>query len=143
MPSHYQKQKVLELLEGINSYDYVLTPQEREKMILTELFQAKDYMTIDEMASLLSVSRGTVVNDLKAVRKWLSKHELMLESLPRFGMRIKGCERDMRRAVTTLLFENMEIEKALNLIKAPVYRRINIVTNRQIKKLFQDLKYRL
>ena len=68
------------------------------------------------------------------------KARTMLESLPRLGMRIKGCERDMRRAVTTLLFENMEIEKALNLIKAPVYRRINIVTNRQIKKLFQDME---
>ncbi|MGI5858609.1 MAG: BglG family transcription antiterminator [Tepidanaerobacteraceae bacterium] len=139
IPSHYQKQRILELLEGISSYNYVLTPLERKKMILTELFQAKDFMTIDEMASILSVSRGTVANDLKAVRKWLSKHELKLESLPRFGIRVKGCEKDMRRAVISLLSENMEIEKALNLIKAPINRRINIVTDRQLKKLFQDL----
>ena len=26
IPSHYQKQRILELLEGISSYNYVLTP---------------------------------------------------------------------------------------------------------------------
>lgn len=138
-PLLHQRQKITTLLEEINSYNYVLTPQERKTIILTELFQAKDYTTIDEIASILSVSRGTVVNDLKGVRKWLLKYGLQLESLPRFGMRIKGREQNLRRAAISLLSENMEIEKALNFIKAPIHRRINIVANQQIKKLFQDL----
>ena len=139
-PSYYQRLKILKLLESISSYNYVLTPEERKKMILTELFQAKDFITIEDMATLLSVSRGTVVNDLKAVRNWLVKHELKLKSLPRFGIKIVGSEKDMRRAVVFLLSENMEIEKALNLIKAPLNRRLNIVTDRQLKRLFQDLE---
>lgn len=35
------KNRVLSLLEGVNSYNYVLTPREREKVILSELFRAK------------------------------------------------------------------------------------------------------
>lgn len=137
MPS--QKQKIMTLLEEITSYNYVLTPKERQTMILTELFQAKDYITIDEIADVLSVSRGTVSNDLKPVRTWLAHHNLQLESVPHFGLKVKGYEQDLRRAVISLLSENMEVEKALNLIKTPIHRRINIVADKQIKKLFQDL----
>ena len=39
-----------------------------------------------------------------------------------------------------LLSENIEIEKALNLIKSPINRRMNVVTDRQLTKLFQDLE---
>ena len=139
-PSYNERLKILELLESINSYNYILTPEERKKMILTELFQAKEFTTIDEMAKLLSVSRGTVVKDLKAVRDWLSKHGLKLESLPRYGIKVKGSEKNMRGAVMALLSENIEIEKALNLIKSPINRRMNVVTDRQLTKLFQDLE---
>lgn len=139
-PTYYQKLKLLKLLESISSYNYVLTREERKKMILTELFQAKDFTTIDDMARLLSVSRGTVINDLKEVRKWLTTYHLKLDSLPRFGIKITGSEKDMRRAVVSLLSENIEVEKALNLIKAPLNRRLNVVTERQLKKLFQDLE---
>ncbi len=140
LPSYYQKLKIFKLLESISSYNYALTPEERKKLILTELFQAKDFTTIEEMATLLSVSRGTVVNDLKAVGNWLAKHDLKLYSRPRFGIKIVGNEKDMRRAVVTLLSENIEMEKALNLIKAPINRRMSVVTDRQLKTLFQDLE---
>jgi len=139
-PSHYERLKILNLLESMGSYNYVLTPDERKKLILTELFQAKDFVTIEEMADLLCVSRGTVVNDLKDVRKWLLKHDLKLKSLPRFGIKIIGSEKDLRKAVVSLLSENIEMERALNLIKAPINRRMNVVTDRQLKKLFEDLE---
>ena len=57
-PSYHRKIKILKLLESIGSYNYVLTPEERKKLILTELFQAKGFNTIEEMANLLCVSRG-------------------------------------------------------------------------------------
>ncbi|NLN41777.1 MAG: BglG family transcription antiterminator [Clostridiales bacterium] len=139
-PSYYQRLKILGLLESIGSYNYVLTPEERKKLILTELFQAKDFITIEDISNLLSVSRGTVVNDLKEVRKWLAKHELKLKSAPRYGIKIVGSEKDLRKAVVFLLSENIELEKALNLIKGPINRKINVVTDRQLKKLFQDLE---
>jgi len=139
-PSHYERLRILNLLESMGSYNYVLTPDERKKLILTELFQAKDFVTIEELADLLCVSRGTVVNDLKEVREWLLKHDLKLKSLPRFGIKIVGSEKDLRKAVVSLLSENIETERALNLIKAPINRRINVVTDRQLKKLFEDFE---
>jgi len=133
------KNRVLSLLEGVNSYNYVLTPREREKVILSELFRAKSYTTIEHLADLLSVSRGTVINDLKRVKKWLSTQNLKLKSSPRHGIKIQGNELDLRRAVVTLLSENIEIEKALDILKAPVRRRINVAMDEQVKKLFEDL----
>ncbi|MDK2880049.1 MAG: mannitol operon transcriptional activator [Thermoanaerobacteraceae bacterium] len=137
------KNRVLSLLEGITSYNYVLTPYEREKVILSELFRAKSYTTIEYLADLLSVSRGTVINDLKRVKKWLSAQNLKLESSPRYGLKIQGNEMDLRRAVITFLSENVEIEKALDILKAPVHRRMNVVMDEQVKKLFEDLDVRL
>lgn len=133
------KEKILSLLEGIDSYNYVLSPEERQKVILSELFQAKDYITIDHLAKVLSVSRGSVINDLKKVREWLAGQNLELESSPRYGIKVLGDEKDLRRAVVNILTENLEMEKALNIIKAPIYRRTGLAMDRQLKKLFEDL----
>jgi transcriptional antiterminator/mannitol/fructose-specific phosphotransferase system IIA component (Ntr-type) len=133
------KEKALSLLEGIDSYNYVLSPEERQKVILSELFQAKDYITIEHLAEVLSVSRGSVINDLKKVKEWLIDQNLELESSPRYGIKVLGNEKDLRRAVVNLLTENVEMEKALNIIKAPIHRRIGVAVDRQLKKLFEDL----
>lgn len=133
------KEKVLSLLNGIDSYNYVLSPEERQKVILSELFQTKDFLTIKYLAEVLSVSRGSVINDLKKVRKWLKAQNLEMESLPRYGIKVKGKEKDLRRAVVNLLTENLEMEKALNIIKAPVHSRIDVALDLQIKKLFENL----
>ncbi|MCG8482869.1 MAG: HTH domain-containing protein, partial [Clostridia bacterium] len=85
-PSTCQRQKIHSLLEGLNSYDYILTPQERKRNILAELFKAKDYITIEDMATHISVSRGTVLNDLRDIRQWFLNQGLRLESLPHFGI---------------------------------------------------------
>ena len=58
----------------------------------------------------------------------------------RCGIKIAGSEKDLRKAVVSLLSENIEIERALKLIKGPINRRMNLVTDRQLKKLFQDLE---
>lgn len=137
--SREAKDKALSLIEGMRGYDYALSPQEREKVILSELFRARSYVTIGHLADLMSVSRGTVINDLKRVRRWLASHDLKLESSPRYGIKVEGNEAALRRAVIALLLENMDIERALDVIRAPVYRHISVTVDEQVKKLFEDL----
>jgi len=137
--SSEQKNEVLTLISNINSYNYILTPRERQNAILIELLQAENYITIEYLTEILSVSRGTIINDLRKVKVWLTRYNLKLKSSPRYGIKIEGSEKDLRKAVVALLTDNMEIEKALKIIKTPLSRQINVVMDQQIKKLFEDL----
>jgi len=141
-PSKY-KSMVLSLLSKINNYAYTLKPEEREKVILSELFQTKNYITMEHLAELLSVSRGTVINDLKKVKSWLLSKSLKLKSSHKHGIKILGDEQDLRRAAVALISENVEIDKVLDIIKAPLTRRVNVAMDQQVKKLFEDLDIEL
>lgn len=137
--SNEVRNRVMSLLNGNKSYTYVLSPQEREQLILNELFRVKSYITIKGLADLLAVSRGTVINDLKRVRDWLSAQNLKLKSSRRYGIKIEGSEIDLRRAIIKLLLNNIEIEQALNILKASVRRCMNMEIAEQVKKMFEDL----
>lgn len=134
-----QRNKVLKLISNISSYNYVLTPRERQNIILSQLLQTKNYITIGSLSEILSVSRSTVINDLRKVKGWLIKNNLKLKSSPGHGINIEGNEKDLRNAVVSLLAENVELEKAFEIIKAPLNRRINVTVDQQVKNLFEDL----
>ncbi|MGB9840959.1 BglG family transcription antiterminator [Thermovenabulum sp.] len=136
------KRKIISLLNNENmkkDYKFYFSPKEREKIILCELFSTKNYITIDYLSNLLKVSRGTIINDLQRISKWLNSQKLTLKTSPRYGIKIHGDEANLRRAVIKLLSENVEIDKALDFIKLPIYRRLNTTIEEQIKKLFEDM----
>lgn len=97
---------VLLLLNEVDPYHYALSPEERMNVLLIELLQEEDYITINDMADRLLVSRSTVIKDLKLVEQWLDCHHLTLESLPKRGIKACGDEKHLRQAVATLLKNN-------------------------------------
>ncbi|MCF6095748.1 BglG family transcription antiterminator [Thermovorax subterraneus] len=137
--SREYKEKVLFLLNKFGRYNCGLTKEEREKFILLELFRARDYITIENLSNILGVSRGTVISDLKKVKKWLRKYNVELESSPHYGIKIKGEETDIRRAVVYLFSEYIDIEKALDVMKTSAYGHKNSAINSQLKKLFENI----
>ncbi|SNX53490.1 BglG family transcription antiterminator [Thermoanaerobacterium sp. RBIITD] len=137
------KDKVLELLDNVSIYHYALSQKERVNIILSNLIGQKDYTTINTLADNLMVSRSTIINDLDKVRKWLSDHGLELKSAPKYGIKVLGDEKKLRKAAIELLTETIDIEKALDIVKMPMYTRINVGMDNEIKKLFEniDLSY--
>ncbi|AGB20096.1 BglG family transcription antiterminator [Thermoanaerobacterium thermosaccharolyticum] len=137
------KDKVLELLDDVSIYHYALSQKERVNIILSNLIGQKDYTTINALADNLMVSRSTIINDLDKVRKWLSDHGLELKSAPKYGIKVLGDEKKLRKAAIELLTETIDIEKALDIVKMPMYTRINVGMDNEIKKLFEniDLSY--
>ncbi|MFW5794883.1 MAG: BglG family transcription antiterminator [Bacillota bacterium] len=109
------------LIENISyekgTYSYVLSPDERIKIILCELLQRKDYITTKELSEILMVSRSTVINDLKKVKKWLKDRDIQFISLPNYGLKIKGEEKKIRRATIEILTEALDINKTINVAK--------------------------
>lgn len=130
--SQDDKKKLYSIISCIDNSSYVLTSQERQNIILTELLQVQDFITIEHLSCLLSVSRNTIKNDLKKVKLWLERHGLKLTSLPRHGIKIEGEEKDLRRVAVSLLTEALDIKDALEIIRSPLRRK-------SINKLFEDI----
>lgn len=139
-----EKYRLKETLKTVDAVTYVLSQDERKKLIFLELIQHEGYVTIDQLADKLMVSRGTLTSDIKNVRKWLEEYNLELRSVSKHGIRISGDEKKIRNAAVEMLTKNMSMDKALTADKTPVYDDTNIVINNQLlKELFDngDVKY--
>lgn len=64
----------------------------RASYLLNDLLQRNDWITLDELAGILFVSRASISNDLKRITPILEKHGLTLERRPRYGIRVVGSE---------------------------------------------------
>ena len=132
------RNKALSFLDTLSPYYYNLSQKERVNVILSELIQQRDYITINTLAEKLMVSRSTVISDLKKVKEWLEERGLYLKALPKYGVKVVGDEKQLRRAAIELLTEAIDIDKALDIVKAPFYGR-SLGGSSQIAKLFEDI----
>ncbi|MGB9812892.1 MAG: BglG family transcription antiterminator [Thermovenabulum sp.] len=151
-----EKQDLLEVLKRKIKFYYYSTPKERQNKILSELFKAKGFITIETISNLLGVSRSTAIKDLLKVSEWLYKNNLKLITLPRYGVKIDGDERAIRRAALLFLRENLgtdlplleEIESQNVLInKDPIMKLlegidINLIVN-AVKKAEEQFNINL
>jgi transcriptional antiterminator/mannitol/fructose-specific phosphotransferase system IIA component (Ntr-type) len=134
-----EKNNVLNLLGEIDLNQYVLSQDERIIMILTELLKIRDYITMDKLAETLIVSRSTILKDIDKVKEWLLKENLELISSKRHGVKIIGEERNIRKAAISLLTNNVDIYKALDLIKASKASRTEFGLDKYHKEFFKDI----
>ena len=72
--------------------DPAVTTTNRANYLLNDLLQRHDWITLDELAGILFVSRASISNDLKRIVPTLEKHGLTLEKRPRYGIRVAGSE---------------------------------------------------
>ncbi|GAA0592148.1 BglG family transcription antiterminator [Virgibacillus siamensis] len=85
-----------------------LSPEERREKILITLFETLKPVSSNQFATLLSVSRRTIVDDLKEVQSWLFEHGLDLEYLQNKGFRIKGSEKSFRESYVEVLTQHYQ-----------------------------------
>lgn len=84
------------LLEG-NFYNYKLSKEERKKVASAIIVNSADYITLASIADRLNVSRATVINDLKEIKKFIRQGNLEVISHANKGLRIDGLESDKRK----------------------------------------------
>lgn len=68
------------------------TPAERVEHVLVDLVTRDDWITLDDLAARLYVSRSAVSNDLKEVEQRIARFGLAIEKRPHYGMRVQGPE---------------------------------------------------
>lgn len=132
-----------EYKRNLNVYDYnQCSPGYRQQYILKTLFKNKYTYTIQLLADDLYCSKGTIINELISVQKWLEKHGLRLRRKQNQGLWIEGSEKAYRDAMMSLfsqlkengeeVINNDEVEK--------LDYRIDYINYKKIKQLFPRLK---
>ncbi|MDP2814410.1 MAG: PTS sugar transporter subunit IIA [Erysipelotrichaceae bacterium] len=97
------KDKIRDTFNLAYKGNYINRNHERLHIILIHLLKNDSILTIEKLEELLSVSRNTVVNDLKNVRGFLDDFDLILES--QNGYVITGSEIN-RRALFSHVFND-------------------------------------
>jgi transcriptional antiterminator/mannitol/fructose-specific phosphotransferase system IIA component (Ntr-type) len=77
-------------------YEYVLTKEERCNAIILNILNDNTYISTDHLAVKLSISRSTLLTDLKSVKKLLAQHQLNLCSKRGLGLWVEGSEEAIR-----------------------------------------------
>ncbi|WP_229346449.1 BglG family transcription antiterminator [Halanaerobium polyolivorans] len=137
------KQKFSKSLDYRDPY----SPEKRRQLILKWLLQSDKNYTIQKLADKLYLSRTTVYKDLDKVEAWLNKYNLKLERKRRYGLKIKGEEKNWRKAVAdllTLLKGSEELKHILgeDEISNLEESRIDLNTYQDLKLLFANIDFK-
>ena len=116
-------------------------PRDRQKMLLVELLQMKEPVKLYYYTSKFGVSISTLSNDLDKVEIWLSKYNLKLIRKAGLGVYVSGEEKDFRRAMISLLYENLSEEELMMIIKntVPGFQTKESVTQASVRNRLLDL----
>lgn len=96
-------EKFLQLNEGDTQVDHLDNAQKRIHYILQKLLFSQTYITQDELAQEIYVSRNTIMNYLKTIRIMICEYHLSLTSRPNLGIRIEGNEEAKRACFMELI----------------------------------------
>lgn len=127
----------------------------RVSLIIFLLLQNAGYISLNQIAEILEVSRGTVLNDMEEVKTELTKNGINLESRTGYGVKVTGDEKSIRHLLSRIsgrienhsvaleFFEfiaeldfSSEMEKFLSLL-----HKYNInITNTAIESILFHLK---
>jgi mannitol operon transcriptional antiterminator len=126
-------------LVRIGTYYYTLSPEERRHYILMELIASKDYITIQSLAEKLSVSRSTVISDLKELRAWAKNYPFQIVSKTKEGIRIKGDEKKLRKLFMEILLNHVDPELIVREIQEQWLRPKDLGLEKEFRELFSDI----
>ena len=147
------KNRLQQLLDGYY-VEKQYKPEERQYLIISELMQMKEPVKLYYFTSIFGVTEGTLSNDLDKVQEWFKSHSLKLIRKPGLGIYVEGKEKDFRKAMISLLYENLDENQLLQIIKDSVggsefnkgriqintrNRLLNLIDKSAIKKIEQSV----
>lgn len=101
--------EVKKLLEEMNLYDYTLSKVERLLVNICILILTNRYVTYQEIAKFMYVSRFTAIDDFSSVNDFLGDFDLEVFSLSNKGLKIRGVETNIRKAILNIIINNTEL----------------------------------
>lgn len=102
--------------------------KERVDALLLKFLLAPLPIKLDDIAEEWFVSRGTLQHDMSTVRELLEKYQIVLDTIPRQGIKLVGAERAIRACITDILWQQFssDNERSLNSFKQDILTNIDL-----------------
>jgi len=114
--SEEEKERILEIFNKIPVQTNILMPMERLYQIMYLLLTADNYLTIGKIAERLYVSKSTIINDIQKIKEYYPYQNAVFESVPHYGIRITGDEKNIRKSIVFFLSNNIGVKEISELL---------------------------
>ncbi|MBT2634086.1 transcription antiterminator [Bacillus sp. ISL-26] len=95
-------------------------PDERINYLMKRLLLTEGYLKLDDLAEELFISKSTLQSDIKEVKKRLHPYDIVLETRPNYGFKLRGEEVRLRYCMAEYLVDDREPEPDLLNEKADI-----------------------
>ena len=127
-----RKTIILDILQG-EQEENIYSPKERQIVMISELLQNQEAVKLYNFTKILKVTEGTISNDLDKVEQWFAKQEIVLIRKPGLGVYIEGLETNIRKAMVHFIYENIEEDQLLGIIRNGLMKSANRDIDIEIK----------
>ncbi|PLT27543.1 BglG family transcription antiterminator [Peribacillus deserti] len=119
-------------------------PEERVQYLIKRLLLTDQYVKLDHLADEMFISKSTIQNDLRDVKKLLNLYGIALEKRPNYGIKLKGNEVNLRYCMSEYIFNRAGTHPDINnlgvsLLTAEEMQVIKDIILKQVKDHSIDL----
>lgn len=99
--------KIQDRLNHMDTYSYKMSREERQIYIIAELLMSQDYITMQNLAKKLNVSRNTILNDFETVKDYCLAFNVNVLTKSSKGIKIE-CDQKDRNNLLMQIFHDLE-----------------------------------
>lgn len=99
--------KIQDRLNHMDTYSYKMSREERQIYIIAELLMSQDYITMQNLAKKLNVSRNTILNDFETVKDYCLAFNVNVLMKSSKGIKIE-CDQKDRNNFLMQIFHDLE-----------------------------------
>lgn len=99
--------KIQDRLNHMDTYSYKMSREERQIYIIAELLMNQDYITMQNLAKKLNVSRNTILNDFETVKDYCLAFNVNVLMKSSKGIKIE-CDQKDRNNLLMQIFHDLE-----------------------------------
>lgn len=99
--------KIQDRLNHMDTYSYKMSREERQIYIIAELLMSQDYITMQNLAKKLNVSRNTILNDFETVKDYCLAFNVNVLMKSSKGIKIE-CDQKDRNNLLIQIFHDLE-----------------------------------
>lgn len=99
--------KIQDQLNHMDTYSYKMSREERQIYIIAELLMSEDYITMQNLAKKLNVSRNTILNDFETVKDYCLAFNVNVLMKSSKGIKIE-CDQKDRNNLLMQIFHDLE-----------------------------------
>lgn len=99
--------KIQDRLNHMDTYSYKMSREERQIYIIAELLMSQDYITMQNLAKKLNVSRNTILNDFETVKDYCLAFNVNVLMKSSKGIKIE-CDQKDRNNLLMKIFHDLE-----------------------------------